>query len=123
MQNVLETDDRSLETALEILNGKLQTLREELSSKVASVTDILLAHSKELSELKHLDSDTELVWLRKENARLKNENEKITECINNLSLVLADLQDKAVHTEEEKASLITIKQTIVIMWPSLVTPW
>ncbi|CAB4012853.1 Hypothetical predicted protein [Paramuricea clavata] len=70
-----ETDVQSLETTLEILNGKLQTLRDEVSSKMASVTDILLAHSKELSELKHLDSDTELAWLRKENSRLKNENE------------------------------------------------
>jgi hypothetical protein len=58
---------------------------------MASVTDILLAHSKELIELKHLDSDTELAWLGKENSRLKNENEKITERVNNLSSVLADL--------------------------------
>ena len=102
-----ETDVRFLETTLEILNGKLQTLRDELSSKMASVTDILLAHSKELIELKHLDSDTELAWLGKENSRLKNENEKITERVNNLSSVLADLQDKAVRAEEEKASPIT----------------
>ena len=74
---------------------------------MSSVTDILLVHSKELRELKHLDSDAELSWLRKENARLKNENEKITERVNNLSFVLADLQDKAARANKEKASLMT----------------
>ena len=74
---------------------------------MSSVTDILLVHSKELRELKHLDSDTELSWLRKENARLKNENEKVTERVNNLSFVLADLQDKAARANEGKASLMT----------------
>ncbi|CAB3983169.1 Hypothetical predicted protein [Paramuricea clavata] len=74
---------------------------------MSSVTDILLVHSKELRELKNLDSDTELSWLRKENARLKDENEKITERVNNLSFVLADLQDKAARANEEKASLMT----------------
>ena len=102
-----QTEDQSLETTLEALNNKLQTLKEEISSKMSSVTDILLVHSKELRELKHLDSDTELSWLRKENARLKNENEKITERVNNLSYVLADLQDKAARANEEKASLMT----------------
>ena len=102
-----QTIDRSLENTLEALNTQLQTLKEEFSSKMSSVTDILLVHSKELRELKHLDSDTELSWLRKENARLKNENEKITERVNNLSFVLADLQDKAARANEEKNSLIT----------------
>ena len=102
-----QTMDRSLENTLEGLNTQLQTLKEELSSKMSSITDILLVHSKELRELKHLDSDTELSWLRKENARLKNENEKVTERVNNLSFVLADLQDKAARANEEKASLMT----------------
>ena len=74
---------------------------------MSSATDILLVHSKELRELKHLDSDTELSWLKKKNARLKNENEKISERVNNLSFVLADLQDKAARANEEKASLMT----------------
>ncbi|CAB4029170.1 Hypothetical predicted protein [Paramuricea clavata] len=74
-----QTKERLLETTLETLNNKLQTLEEGISSKMSSVTDILLVHSKELRELKNLDSDTELSWLRKENARLKDENEKITE--------------------------------------------
>ena len=98
-----QTMDRSLENTLEALNTQLQTLKEELSSKMSSVTGILLVHSKELRELKHLDSDTELSWLRKENAGLKNENEKVTERVNNLSFVLADLQDKAARANEEKA--------------------
>ena len=42
-----------------------------------------------------------------ENAMLKNENEQITERVNNLNLVLADLQNKASSAEEEKYSLIT----------------
>ena len=102
-----QTKDRLLETTLETLNNKLQTLEEGISSKMSSVTDILLVHSKELRELKNLDSDTELSWLRKENARLKDENEKITERVNNLSFVLADLQDKAARANEEKDSLMT----------------
>ena len=83
-----QTKDRLLETTLETLNNKLQTLEEGISSKMSSVTDILLVHSKELRELKNLESDTELSWLRKENARLKDENEKITERVNNLSFVI-----------------------------------
>ena len=55
-----QTEDRTLETTLEALHNKLQTLKEEIGSKMSSVTDILLVHSKELRELKHLDSDTEL---------------------------------------------------------------
>ncbi len=82
-------------------------MAEGISSKMSSVTDILLVHSKELRELKNLDTDTELSWLRKGNARLKDENEKITERVNNLSFVLADLQDKAARANEEKASLVT----------------
>ena len=74
---------------------------------MSSVTEMLLVHSKELRELKHPDSDIELSWLRKENARLKNEKEKITERVNNLSFVLADLPDKAARANEEKASPMT----------------
>ena len=44
--------------------------------------------------------------MRKDNARLKNENEKITERVNNLSFVLADSQDKVAWANEEKASLM-----------------
>ncbi len=45
-----QTKDRLLETTLETLNNKLQTLEEGISSKMSSVTDILLVHSKELRE-------------------------------------------------------------------------
>ena len=38
---------------------------------------------------------------------LKKENGSLTERINNLSYILADLQDKAKNAQEEKASLIT----------------
>ena len=34
-------------------------------------------------------------------------NEKVTECVNNLSFVLADLQGKAARANEEKAGLMT----------------
>ena len=46
-----QTMDRSLENTLEALYTQIQTLKEELSSKMSSVTDILLVHSKELREL------------------------------------------------------------------------
>ena len=102
------------ETILEILNNRLQNLTEELNSKMAAVNHTLSDHSKDLSELKNLNSELELSRLRKENAELKNENamlknenEQITERVNNFNLVLADLQNKASSAEEEKASLIT----------------
>ena len=43
----------------------------------------------------------------KENHELKVENSALEERIDNLSYILADLQGKVKHTEEEKASLIT----------------
>ena len=53
------------------------------------------------------DSETKLPALRKENLELKKENGSLIERINNLSYILADLQDKAKNAQEEKASLIT----------------
>ena len=46
-------------------------------------------------------------WLRKENTRLKSENEKITERVNNVSFVPVDLQDRAVRANKERACLMT----------------
>ena len=97
------------ETSLEILNNRLQNLTEELNSKMAVVNHTLSDHSKDLSELKNLNSEFELSRQRKENAELKNENamlknenEEIIERVNNLNLVLADLQDNVSSAVEEK---------------------
>ncbi|CAB4020518.1 Hypothetical predicted protein [Paramuricea clavata] len=81
------------ETTLAILNNRLQNLTEELNSKMAAVNYTLSDHTKDLSELKNLNSESELSRLRKENAELKNENamlknknEQITERVNNLNV-------------------------------------
>ena len=52
--------------------------------------------------------NVKLSALEKENHELKVENSALEERINNLSYILADLQGKVKHAEEEKASLITV---------------
>ena len=67
----------------------------------------MLEHSIKLNNFIPQDSERELNASRKENLELKEENSYLKERINNLSYVLADLQDKAKHAEEEKNSLVT----------------
>ena len=45
--------------------------------------------------------------LRRENAKLREENIALNERINNLGFILADLNTKLKISEEEKASLLT----------------
>ena len=53
------------------------------------------------------ETNSGLDRLRKENLELKRQNDEFSERIQNLSYILADLQDKAKLAEDEKASLIT----------------
>ena len=76
----------------------------------------LLKHSKKLKELQSPNADSELCRLKLENSDLRKENDRLTERKNNLSFILADLQNKAKCAEEEKASLIT---TIRLLYKDL----
>ena len=76
----------------------------------------LLKHSEKLKELQSPNADSELCGLKLENSDLRKENDRLTEQKNNLSFILADLQNKAKCAEEEKASLIT---TIRLLYKDL----
>ena len=52
--------------------------------------------------------------LKSENFELRKENEGLTEQINSLSNILADLNGKAKCAEEEKASLFYKDNTFII---------
>ena len=54
--------------------------------------------------------------MKLENSDLREENDQLTERINDLSYILTDLQDKAECAEEEKAGLIT---TIRLLYKDL----
>ena len=82
-------------------------MTKEFHANLSIVNKTLLEHSIKLNNFIPQDSERELNALRKENLELKKENSCLREQINNLSYVLADLQDKAKHAEEEKNSLVT----------------
>ena len=96
-----------LEEFKEFINAKLLALTKEFHANLSIVNKTLLGHSIKLNNFILQDSERELNTLRKENLELKKENSCLKERINNLSYVLADLQDKAKHAEEEKNSLVT----------------
>ena len=96
-----------LEEFKEFINGKLLALTKEFHANLSIVNKTLLEHSIKLNNFIPQDSERELHALRKEYLELKKENSCLKERINNLSYVLADLQDKAKHAEEEKNSLVT----------------
>ena len=48
-----------------------------------------------------------------ENKHLKNENNDLTERINNLSYILADLQQKTKNAEQERDSVITAMRLLI----------
>ena len=85
----------------EFINGK------EFHANLSIVNKTLLEHSIKLNNF-----IPELNVLRKENSELKKENSCLKERINNLSYVLADLQDKVKYAEEEKNSLVTTIQLL-----------
>ena len=111
-----ETPDNSLEMSIKSLNGQMQALKEEFTDNLITINRSLLEHSEQLKELQSPNADSELRRLKLENSDLRKENDQLTERINNLSYILADLQDKAKCAEEEKASLVT---TIRLLYKDL----
>lgn len=99
--------DESLDTVIKNLDSQLQNLTKEFAANKRAVDQVLSEHSDEL-KLKQADSTSETNRLKAENNELKNQNEALTERINNLSYILADLQGQAKNAEDEKASLITV---------------
>ena len=98
-----------LEEFKEFINGKLLALTKEFSANLTIVNKALLEHSIKLNNFIPQDSERELNALRKENLELKKENSCLKERINNLSYVLADLQDKAKHAEEKNSLITTVR--------------
>ena len=96
-----------LEEFKEFTNGKLLALTKEFHANLSIVNKTSLEHSIKLNNFIPQDSERELNALRKKNSELKKENSCLKERINNLSYVLADLQDKVKYAEEEKSSLVT----------------
>ena len=88
-----------LEEFKEFIKGKLLALTKEFHANLSIVNKTLLEHSIKLNNFIPQDSERELNALRKE---LKKDNSCLKERINNLSCVLADLQDKVKYAEEEK---------------------
>ena len=81
-----------LEEFKEFINGKLLAFTKEFHANLSIVNKTLLEHSIKLNNFIPQDSERKLNALRKENLdALRKEN-----------YVLADLQDKAKHAEEEK---------------------
>ena len=105
-KSMTDADD-PLETIKEFVNCKLLVITKEFNGSFEIVNNKLQEYSNELKKFITQDSESKLQALRKENLELKKENGSLTERINNLSYILADLQDKVKNAQEEKASLIT----------------
>ena len=100
--------DDPLETIKELfVNCKLLVITKEVNRSLEIVNNKLQEYSNELKKFITQDLESKLQALRQENLELKKENGSLTERINNLSYILADLQDKAKNAQEEIASLIT----------------
>ena len=95
-----------LENSFKRLESRLLKLSEEFIANTLAINNTLCNHSKQLDGLINQD-ESKLSELIRENHELKVENNALEERINNLSYILADLQGKAKHAEEEKASLVT----------------
>ena len=106
LQTAISGWDYSPEAFLKHLESRLLQLSEDFLANTLAVNNTLLDHSKQLNGLKNQDKD-KLSALEKENHELKVENSALEERKNNLSYILADLQGKVKHAEEQKASLIT----------------
>ena len=96
-----------LEMSKKSFNGQMQALKEELTDNFIAINRSLLEYSEQLKELQNPNAANELCRLKSENSDLRKENDRLTERINNLTFILADLQDKAICAEEEKALLVT----------------
>ena len=99
--------DSSPEASFKHLESRLLKLSEDFLENKLPINNTLLDHSNQLNGLKN-DDKVKLSALEKENHELKVENSALEERINNLTYILADLQGKVKHAEEEKASLITV---------------
>ena len=86
---------------------QIGSLVKEFTTNKITVDKVLQDHANLLNRLQYQETNSELDRLRKENLELKKLNGEFSERINNLSYILADLQDKAKSEEDEKASLIT----------------
>ncbi|CAB4022290.1 transcription cofactor vestigial 4 isoform X2 [Paramuricea clavata] len=100
-------EDSALETYIKSLDCQVRLLVKEFTTNKTTVDKTLQDHSKVLNQLQNRETNSELDSLRKENLQLKKLNDEFSKRINNLSCILADLQDKAKSAEDEKASLIT----------------
>ena len=99
--------DSSPEASFKHLESRLLKLSEDFLENTLAINNTLHDHTDQLNGLKN-DEKVKLSALEKENHELKVENSALEERINNLSYILADLQGKVKHAEEEKASLITV---------------
>ena len=94
--------DSSPEASFKHLESRLLKLSEDFLENTLAINNTLLDHTNQLNGLKN-DEKVKLSALEKENHELKVENSVLEERINNLSYILADLQGKVKHAEEEKA--------------------
>ena len=102
--------------SLEALQSQIQALTKEVSGNTATVENmreqsnpLLLQESKNKADcLKE-----KIYKLMDENKHLKNENNDLTERINNLSHILADLQQKTKNAEQERESVITAMRLLI----------
>ena len=93
-------------------------MTKEFHANLSIVNKTLLEHSIKLNDFIPQDSERDLNALRKENLELKKENSCLKERINNLSYVLADLQDKAKHAEEKNTTIRLLYNDAKINHPS-----
>ena len=107
VQTATSAWDSSPEASFKHLESRLLKLTEDFLENTLAINNTLLDHTNQLNGLKN-DEKVKLSALEKENHELKVENSALEERINNLSYILADLQGKVKHAEEEKASLITV---------------
>lgn len=97
----------SLENTVDVIQNQLYSLKCEFEkhrteySKV--INDLVNKHDNSSTSINKPQFDK----LYRENQLLKDENKALNERLDNLGFILADLNSKVKHAEEEKASLIT----------------
>ena len=114
-------DDQML--SLEALQSQIQILIKEVNVNTAALENmkkksnpLLIQESKnEVDGLKE-----KIYKLMDENKHLKSENNDLTERINNLSYILADLQQKTKNAEQERDSLIIAMRLLIAETNSVV---
>ncbi len=80
----------------QILSLPNQIISKEFkTNKMAANTESLQDHSKLLNWLQNPQTNSKLDRLREENIELQKLSEELSERINNLSYILADLKSKA----------------------------